>query len=177
MKAIPGNRTVVYGCLLVMLTLSSGCKTMPPEQSKQDGEAGKGNAMARRVIKRQEQAMGSVAGRNYYPGSTVWRWTGWSREGVTGVVEQPAAYTLQLLANGWFKIKADCHSGEGMYETMDDRIVMLVTRVGSKVCGKASREGQFVEMLESVVRMRSTQGALWLDLPGGRSSMRFEKGQ
>lgn len=169
-------RLRVHG-LFALLLLASGCKTLPPGQEASGSESKKANALVKRVIKRQEQVMGSVGGRNYYPGSIVWRWTGWTREGEVGQVEQPAGYTLQLLANGWFKIKADCHSGEGMYETLDERIVMIITRVGSKVCGKGSRDSQFVEMLESAVGLRNAGNTLWLDLPGGRSSMRFEKAQ
>jgi heat shock protein HslJ len=77
---------------------------------------------------------------------TVWRWS--HLEG-PDPVEVPMAgrYTLELLPEGRYVLRADCNTGSGAYTREGDRLELLPGPMTAAECGPESLSARFVRLL------------------------------
>lgn len=100
----------------------------------------------------------------------VWQWLAFedSADGEESndiTVEEPNKYTLELLADGSYAIRADCNSGSGKY-TLDGSSLMLEPGpISLAYCGTESLSDQFVALLGDVATfVLDAEGHLILNL-------------
>jgi len=84
-------------------------------------------------------------------GSTL-QWPGYTNAaGETVTVADPENYTLTLLPNGRFNVRADCNVGGGVYTAGDDGSLQLESmRLSLALCPEGSSSDEFVSFLENV---------------------------
>jgi heat shock protein HslJ len=119
---------------------------------------------------------GGVAALSPFPLiGTVWAWHATTRDdGARAEVESPERYTIELLADGAVRIRADCNRGRGRYEAADVDLRLgqiATTKIG---CPAGSRDHEFLEALSRVDAYRFEGIELVLTSERTRSAMRFK---
>lgn len=105
---------------------------------------------------------------------TRWEW----RSSIQGQdvisVSQPDRYTVEFQADHRIAVRADCNRGQGAWSAKLDTMSigpMAYTRVA---CAAGSLSKTFVKALENTRLWYVREGALFLELPEGRGTLRFE---
>ena len=86
----------------------------------------------------------------------------------------PERYTIELLADGAVRVRADCNRGRGRYEAADVELrfgPIAATKIG---CPADSRDREFLDALARVDAYRFEGIELVLVSTGGRSTLRFK---
>ena len=109
---------------------------------------------------------------------TVWAWHAVARDGgVRAGVESPERYTIELVADGTVKVRADCNRGQGRYQGNDVELrfgPIATTKVG---CPAGSRNRAFLEALARVDAYRFEGIELVLATAGSGDTLRFKPAQ
>jgi heat shock protein HslJ len=107
---------------------------------------------------------------------TLWRWTefvGVDAESSLRI-SKPGLYTLRLLQDGRYAIRADCNAGGGRYEIEDATLTLGLSAMTLVACPPASRADRFLELLLASHTMERDGNRLVLTgADGGR--MTFEE--
>lgn len=105
---------------------------------------------------------------------TRWQW----RSGIVGreviTVEQPVRYTLEFQADHRLAIRADCNSGMGAWRAELDTMTIGPLALTRAACAAGSLSRTFTGALETVRVWFVRDGALFLELPEARGTLRFE---
>jgi heat shock protein HslJ len=102
-------------------------------------------------------------------GSHAWTWRSWNEKGGDHSVNFPERYVLELRSDGWFELQADCRHGKGIYESMGDRIVMVMTSITERRCPGESLADIFVGAVEASKRFEQDNDRLILHLKEGET--------
>jgi uncharacterized lipoprotein YbaY len=104
---------------------------------------------------------------------TLWRW-----RHLTGPdpleVPRPGRYTLELLPEGRYALRADCNTGGGAYTLEDGRLALLPGPMTAAECGPDSLYDRFLGLLSKVERVDQDGERLVLQLAGDAGAMEFE---
>lgn len=168
---IPGS-VLVFLSIPVLLGGCAGKPPAPPAAAAQTAPA--------KPRKKVAQAAAQPAEPDYrpaprFPGAPLWKWESWTRDGQVHAVSKPGHYTIQLLANGWFKFAAECLRGEGIYEMQNDRIAIAVTQANPGKCHAGPMAEHFVQALEEASSYHQTAKRLTLDLGRNEGSLSFSR--
>jgi len=105
---------------------------------------------------------------------TKWHW----RSGIVGseviAIAQPARYTLEFQPDHRVAIRADCNRGIGAWSAKLDTLTIGPLGLTRVACPAGSLSRMFTETLESVRVWYVRDGALFLELPESRGTLRFE---
>ena len=106
----------------------------------------------------------------------VWRWERF--EDTRGpswdiAVADPQKYTLRLLPDGTFQVKADCNVGNGTYTLAGSSITLMVGPVTRAACPPESHSNTFLTRLGEVVTYVLHEGKLSLNLKIDGGNMVF----
>lgn len=106
---------------------------------------------------------------------TVWAWhPSGAGESQRAGVAPPERYTLQLLADGTLRVRADCNRGGGRYESNDVELKLGRIATTKKGCPADSRAGEFLDKLSKVREYRFEGTELVLTQAGGTAPMRLQ---
>ncbi len=90
-------------------------------------------------------------------------------------VADPQKYTLRLLPDGTFQVKADCNTGSGAYTVAGSSITLEVQILTRAACPPESRSNTFLTRLGEVVTYVLHEGKLFLNLKIDGGNMVFAK--
>lgn len=103
----------------------------------------------------------------------VWELQSMTTRGATVSPTDPAAYTIQFLADGELRVRADCNRGRATYE-LDDQSISVgpvaLTRMG---CPQGSHDAKFVDALTRASAWSFADDTLVLTIPGDEGSLTF----
>ena len=86
---------------------------------------------------------------------TVWSWHSTDAAGGSRTsVSAPERYTVQLLADGTARVRADCNRGAGSYRSNDVELRFEGIAMTKRGCPPGSRDGEFLAALARVERYR-----------------------
>jgi heat shock protein HslJ len=106
----------------------------------------------------------------------VWMW----KETVTPVevtsVDDPVKYTIELLPEGQFRVKADCNNGSGSYTLGDAHISFEFGPMTLAACEPGSLSDQFIKELSAAAIYFLQGDELFIDLIYDSGTMRFSPG-
>ena len=88
-------------------------------------------------------------------------------------VADPQKYTLRLLPDGTFQVKADCNTGSGAYTLARSSITLMVGPVTRAACPPESLSNTFLTRLGEVVTYVLHEGKLVLNLKIDGGNMVF----
>ncbi|MCA9900922.1 MAG: META domain-containing protein [Anaerolineales bacterium] len=109
----------------------------------------------------------------------VWQWQALEDaadgdESSNITVDDPANYTLELLADGTYTIQADCNSGSGQYTLDDSSLTLEPGPITLAECGPESLSNTYLAHLGDVVTfMLNSEGNLVLNLKADAGNMIF----
>lgn len=103
----------------------------------------------------------------------VWRW---SRLAGPDPLEvpRPGRYTLELLPEGRYALRADCNTGSGAYTLEGDRLELLPGPMTAAECGPESLSDRFLRLLGNVEGIAQDGDTLVLQLAGTAGAMELE---
>lgn len=108
--------------------------------------------------------------------SVTWKWTGMTTPVETITVDAPERYTLAFVEEDRVALRADCNRGGGRYTAGADRKIafgpIVLTRMA---CPPGSLSDRYVREVERATSYFLKNGALFLELPAGAGTMRFER--
>jgi len=121
-----------------------------------------------------DQTTNGTGGSNMEsPQETVWRWT--TLTGADGLtVLHPNRYTLELLQDDRYAVRADCNSGGGSYSMDEDRLKLEPGPMTMAACPPDSLGGRYAALLGGVGGFAQDGDRLGLDLDQGAGTMEFE---
>jgi heat shock protein HslJ len=106
----------------------------------------------------------------------VWMWQATTTPvGVTDV-DDPARYTIELLPDGQFRVRADCNSGSGSYTLGDAHVSFEFGPMTLAQCEPASLSDQFLRELSAAAIYFLEGDELFIDLKFDSGTMRFAPG-
>lgn len=108
---------------------------------------------------------------------TIYTWQRYVDNGERGgfAVPYPPAYRLELLADGTYRVQADCNQGSGGYRLEASRLTLSPGPMTRAACRAGSREQQFVQLLGQVASFRLEGTTLHLNLAMDAGSMVFTR--
>jgi heat shock protein HslJ len=107
---------------------------------------------------------------------TVWMWTETTTPtGVTSVGD-PQKYTIELLPDGQFRVRADCNRGSGSYRLGDSHVSFEFGPMTLAECEQGSLSDQFIKQLSAAAIYFLEGEALFIDLKFDSGTMRFAPG-
>ncbi|MGD9029094.1 MAG: META domain-containing protein [Anaerolineae bacterium] len=107
---------------------------------------------------------------------TVWMWTETTTPtGVTSVGD-PEKYTIELLPDGQFRVRADCNRGSGSYRLRDSHVSFEFGPMTLAECEQGSLSDQFIKELSAAAIYFLEGEALFIDLKFDSGTMRFAPG-
>ncbi len=105
----------------------------------------------------------------------TWQWLSSTTPAGTVNVDDPSRYTIQFLADGTTRLKADCNTGSGPYVRDGSNITigpLLTTLVG---CPEGSRGTEFLDSLQNAATVQFQGPDLILELKADAGSMKLVK--
>lgn len=109
-----------------------------------------------------------AAGNGIAP--VVWQLAAFvSADGTESAPDDPSRYTLQLLPDGTYRVRADCNRGGGRYEIVGEAIAFSPARLTKMGCPAGSRGIEYVTALEAVIRWAYDGAHLVLSHPDGEA--------
>jgi len=90
------------------------------------------------------------------------------------IVPNPENYTLRLLPDGAFSVKADCNMASGSYELKGSNLSFGLGPTTLAYCGDDSLDHIFLRFLGEVERYVIENGQLILELKDGAGRMTFK---
>jgi len=108
---------------------------------------------------------------------TVWMWTETTAPtGVTSVGD-PEKYTIELLPDDQFRVRADCNRGNGSYTLADGTISFEFGPMTLAECEQGSLSDQFIKELSAAVIYFLQGEELFIDLKSDSGTMRFVRSE
>jgi uncharacterized lipoprotein YbaY len=104
---------------------------------------------------------------------TVWRWSRLVGPD-TLEVPRPGRYTLELLPEGRYALRADCNTGNGAYTLEEGRLELLPGPMTAVECGPESLSDRFLRLLSKVEGVAQDGDRLVLQLAGTAGAMELE---
>lgn len=90
------------------------------------------------------------------------------------VITVPNRYSLEFLPEHRINVRADCNRGHGAWSAKLDTIDIGPMGITQGQCAPDSRSGHFIRALDDARVWYIRDGALFLELAGGRGTLRFE---
>jgi heat shock protein HslJ len=107
---------------------------------------------------------------------TIWMWQETTTPtGVTSV-DHPEKYTIELLPDGQFRVRAGCNRGGGSYTLGDSRVSFEFGPMTLAECEPGSLSNQFIEGLRAAGICFLEGEELFIDLKFDSGTMRFAPG-
>lgn len=106
----------------------------------------------------------------------VWRWTRLNGSKPFDV-SKPGNYTLELLAEGRYAVRADCNQADGAYERSGGELSLQPGPMTLATCPPGSLSSRFVNLLSDVTSYEREGNRLVLHLADGIGSMEFAAGR
>lgn len=105
----------------------------------------------------------------------VWQWLQYEDSaGINDIlVDDPPKYTLELLLDGTYQIRADCNQGGGSYQLDGSSLTLMPGPMTMAECGPDSLYSEFVARLGEVVTYVLEDGKLYLNLKMDAGNMVF----
>ena len=104
----------------------------------------------------------------------IWAWQGTQFSNDTALTPpDPSVYTIEFLAAGIVRLRADCNRGSAGYTTEDARITITPGAITLIACPAGTLASDFLKQLSEVVTFVLKDGELFLDLPVDTGTMRF----
>lgn len=113
----------------------------------------------------------------------VWQWLAFedSADGEESndiTVDDPAGYTLELLADGTYAVQADCNNGNGQFILNQGGLTLVPGVMTLAECGPESVSDRFISLLGDVVTyVFDSEGNLVLNLKIDAGNMIFKQSQ
>lgn len=109
---------------------------------------------------------------------TVWKWERFSGKATLQniIVDDPGKYTLILLANGTYQVKADCNRMQGQYTLEGKRIKIAPGAATLAECPPGSQYAGYLKRLNEVVSFALHENKLVLNLMPDGGDLVFKNG-
>jgi heat shock protein HslJ len=106
---------------------------------------------------------------------TVWQWQAYRDQAELNDIEviEPERYTLQLLSDGTYTLKADCNNGRGEYALEGSALTLETGPMTRAACGPESQDAEFLRRLFDVATYVIEGGKLYLNLKMDAGDMVF----
>jgi heat shock protein HslJ len=100
-----------------------------------------------------------------------WQWFKFTSPTNEVVVDDPSKYSVEFLADGVIRVKADCNNGGGIYAASDGNIDIEVQQMTMAACPPESLSDPFVQGLNTAVVYGVDGDVLMMDLPADAGTM------
>jgi heat shock protein HslJ len=106
----------------------------------------------------------------------VWKWEQTTTPVDVTTVDDPDAYTIELLPDGRFRFKADCNVGSGTYTLDGSHVSFELGPMTLAACAPGSLSDQFIKDLSAAAIYFLEGEDLFIDLKFDSGTMRFSSG-
>ena len=121
------------------------------------------------VVGSEDSGTGALVG-------VVWKWENFLESNDnTIIVDDPDKYTLEFLADGTVRVKADCNNGSGSYMVEGSQLTINLQAMTLAMCPPDSLSDQYIKYLGEVVSYVFDGGNLALALRYDTGIMTFIK--
>ena len=105
--------------------------------------------------------------------NAVWRWENTETSGEKTALDKSENYTLEFMADGKIRVKADCNRGGGSYKSDGNSLTFSAIFTTKMYCGDNSLDNRFLRGLESAQTFEIKDNSLLIKSANDNETMKF----